>query len=166
MTTSPLSPGTVAPGFSLPAEPGQRVSLDQFQGRPVVLAFYPADWSPVCGDQLALYNALRSEWDRLGAEVVGISVDGSWCHAAYRDARNLKLTLLSDFEPKGEVSRKYGVYDAGEGTSERALFVLDGDGTIVWSYLSPVGENPGADGILTALETLTQPVPAAGRRAS
>jgi thiol-disulfide isomerase/thioredoxin len=89
--------------------------------RPVVLVFYPADWSPVCGDQLTLYSALRSEWDRLGAEVIAISVDGPWCHAAYREARNLRLTLLADFEPKGDVSRTYGVYDQGAGTSKRAL---------------------------------------------
>ena len=154
MSNSPLSAGTPAPAFTLPAEPGKQVSLDQFRGRPVVLAFYPADWSPVCGDQMTLYSALRSEWDRLGAAMLGISVDGPWCHKAFGEARNLNLTLLADFEPKGAVSRAYGVYDQREGTSERALFVIDGDGIIRWSYVSPVAVNPGADGILEELEKL------------
>lgn len=150
----PLPAGATAPDFTLPSSPGQQVSLANFRGRPVVLAFYPADWSPVCGDQLALYSELRDEFERLGAEVVGISVDGPWCHAAYAEARRLRLTLLADFEPKGEVSRSYGVYNRQEGTSGRALFVIDGDGTIRWSYLSPDEVNPGADGILEALEGL------------
>ncbi|HJR33831.1 MAG TPA: redoxin domain-containing protein [Gemmatimonadales bacterium] len=151
---APLPPGTTAPDFTLPSSPRQPVSLADFRGRLVVLAFYPADWSPVCGDQLALYSSLRDEFERLGAEVLGISVDGPWCHAAYTEARRLRLTLLADFEPKGEVSRRYGVYDEAEGTSGRALFVIDGDGTIRWSYRSPDEVNPGADGILEALEGL------------
>lgn len=150
----PLPAGTTAPDFTLPSAPEHQVSLTDFRGRPVVLAFYPADWSPVCGDQLALYSELRDEFERLGAEVVGISVDGPWCHAAYTEARRLRLTLLADFEPKGEVSRRYGVYNQQEGTSGRALFVIDGEGTIRWSYLSPDEVNPGADGILEALELL------------
>jgi peroxiredoxin len=154
MPNSPLPAGTAAPAFTLPGDPGKQVSLDQFRGRPVVLAFYPADWSPVCGDQMTLYSALHSEWDRLGAEMLGISVDGPWCHKAFGEARNLKLTLLADFEPKGAVAKAYGVYDQREGTSERALFVIDGDGIIRWSYVSPVAVNPGADGILEELEKL------------
>jgi peroxiredoxin len=106
---------------------------------------------------MTLYSALRSEFERFGAEVLGISVDGPWCHVAFGENRHLKLTLLSDFEPKGEVSRQYGAYNEGEGTSERALFVVDGDGIIRWSYLSPDEVNPGADGILEALEKLGQP---------
>lgn len=152
-----LPAGTMAPSFSLPAAPGRQVSLEEFRGRTVVLAFYPADWSPVCGDQMALYSALHSEFERLGAVVLGISVDGPWCHAAFGEARNLKLTLLADFEPKGAVSRRYGVYNESEGTSDRALFVIDGGGVIRWSYVSPDEINPGADGILEALEQLAAP---------
>lgn len=154
MPTEILKAGSPAPDFSLPSSPGKRVSLSDFRGRPVVLAFYPADWSPVCGDQMTLYSALKEEFDRLGTEVIGISVDGPWCHGAFEENRRLRLTLLADFEPKGEVSRKYGAYNEKEGTSERALFVIDGDGIIHWSYLSPVDVNPGADGILEALEEL------------
>jgi peroxiredoxin len=163
MSSTPLSAGTPAPPFTLPAGPDRQVSLQQFLGKPVVLAFYPADWSPVCGDQMALYSALRSEWDRLGTEVIGISVDGSWCHAAFADIRKLKLTLLADFEPKGEVSRAYGAYDERTGESKRALFVIDAHGIIRWSYLSPDSVNPGADGIIDALESLGQPEAAAAR---
>ena len=160
----PLPAGTPAPGFTLSATPDQRLSLDELRGKLVVLVFYPADWSPVCGDQLALYNELHSDFHRLGAEVVGISVDGVWCHTAFRDARHLHFSLLSDFEPKGGVAREYGVYREQDGTTERALFVIDREGIIRWSYLSPVGVNPGADGILEALESLQHPAVAGETR--
>jgi peroxiredoxin len=151
---APLAAGTPAPEFTLPSAPDQRVSLRDFRGQPVILAFYPADWSPVCGDQMALYNEVLAEFQRYHAELLGISVDGVWCHAAFAEHRRLHFTLLSDFEPKGEVARRYGAYREGDGFTERALFVIDGDGIIRWSYVSPVGVNPGADGILRALETL------------
>lgn len=149
-----LAPGTTAPDFSLQSTPDQAVSLREFRGQPVILAFYPADWSPVCGDQMALYNEILSEFRRFNAELIGISVDGIWCHLAFAQERKLHFPLLADFEPKGDVARRYGVYRAHEGTSERALFVIDADGIIRWSYVSPVGINPGADGILRALEGL------------
>jgi peroxiredoxin len=151
---SPLAPGTEAPDFTLFSTPDQTVSLNEFRGRPVILAFYPADWSPVCGDQMSLYNEILPEFERFGAQLFGISVDGKWCHAAFRDARNLHFPLLADFEPKGDVAKAYNVYRAQDGVSERALFVIDEDGIIQWSYVSPIGVNPGADGILHALETL------------
>jgi peroxiredoxin len=150
-----LSAGTPAPEFALRATPDQVLRLSELRGRPVILAFYPADWSPVCGDQMALYNEILPEFREYGAELLGISVDGAWCHAAFARDRKLHFPLLSDFEPKGAVSRLYGAYREEDGTSERALFVLDGDGIIRWSYCSPVGVNPGADGILNALESLT-----------
>jgi len=137
--------------------PDQTVSLRDLRGRPVILAFYPADWSPVCGDQMALYNEILPEFQRFGAELLGISVDGVWCHLAFAQNRRLHSPLLADFEPKGAVARRYGVYREGDGTSERALFVLDADGIVRWSYVSPIGVNPGADGILRALEALATP---------
>ena len=151
----PLPPGTAAPDFELPTGPDERAALSAFRGRPVILAFYPADWSPVCTDQMALYQEVLPEFQRYGAQLFGVSVDGVWCHRAFAQSRNLRFPLLSDFEPKGEVSRAYGVYRYGDGTSERALFVIDPDGVVRWSYLSPVGVNPGADGILRALDDLT-----------
>jgi peroxiredoxin len=149
-----LAAGVRAPDFELHATPDQTVSLGDFSGKPLVIAFYPADWSPVCGDQMALYNQLLPEFHKLGAELVGVSVDGAWCHAAFSDARKLHFPLLADFEPKGAVARAYGAYRDAEGTTERALFVIDGEGIIRWSYCSPVGVNPGADGILEALESM------------
>jgi len=149
-----LSPGTVAPDFTLHATPDQTISLGQLRGRPVILAFYPADWSPVCGDQMALYNEMLEEFRRSDAELLGISVDGSWCHLAFAQARKLHFTLLADFEPKGAVASSYGVYRPQDGTTERALFVLDKNGVVRWSHVSPVGINPGADGIIRALESL------------
>ena len=145
--------GTPAPDFTLKATPDQHFRLSELRSRPVIIAFYPADWSPVCGDQMALYNEVLPEFREYGAELIGISVDGPWCHAAFARDRKLHFPLLSDFEPKGAVSRLYGAYRERDGYSERALFVLDGDGTVRWSYCSPVGVNPGADGILSALES-------------
>jgi peroxiredoxin len=150
-----LTPGTQAPDFALNATPNQTLTLSELRGHPVVLVFYPADWSPVCGDQVALYNEILPEFHEYGAEVVGISVDGVWCHAAFARDRNLHFPLLADFEPKGEVAKTYGVYRQQDGTTERALYVIDGDGIVRWSYVSPVGINPGADGILHALEELS-----------
>jgi peroxiredoxin len=149
-----LQPGTPAPDFALPVKPGENLKLADLRGKPVVLVFYPADWSPTCGDQLALYNEIFPEFQKHNAHVVGVSVDGVFCHQAYAKNRKLEFPLAADFEPKGNVARKYGVYRQADGFSERALFVLDKDGIIRWSYLSPIGENPGADGILTALESL------------
>lgn len=149
-----LAAGTTAPDFALKSAPDKVVRLSELRGKPVVLVFYPADWSPVCGDQMALYNEMHEEFDEVGAQVVGISVDGVWCHAAFAKDRKLRFPLLSDFEPKGAVSRAYGAYRGDEGVSARALFVLDADGVIRWSYLSPPAVNPGADGIFKALEAL------------
>jgi peroxiredoxin len=149
-----LQPGTVAPDFSLNVTPDQKLSLQELRGQPVILAFYPADWSPVCGDELGLFNELLSEFRKYNAELLGISVDGVWCHDAFAKERHLHFPLLADFEPKGAVAKKYGAYREAEGCCERALFVIDSGGTIFWSYVSPVAVNPGADGILEALERL------------
>ena len=149
-----LKKGDKAPEFCLKTTPDQSVSLTDFKGRPVILAFYPADWSPVCGDQMALYNEVLSEFQKFNAELIGISVDGVWCHGAFARDRKLHFPLLSDFEPKGAMARTYGVYREADGVTERALFVIDGEGLIQWSYISPIGVNPGANGILSALEEL------------
>ena len=152
--SSVLSPGTRAPEFTLRCTPDQSVSLSELRGRPVVLAFYPADWSPVCSDQMALYNEVLDEFQEFQAELFAISVDGVWCHAAFAKQNKLHFPLLANFEPKGAVARAYGVYDQKDGTRERALFVINSAGTIHWSYVSPIGANPGANGILSALEDL------------
>src|SRR5271170_7647836 len=154
MMSQILAPGTSAPDFTLHVTPDQKLSLSELRGRPVILAFYPSDWSPVCGDQMALYNEILPEFAKHGAELLGISVDGVWSHDAFAKDRHLHFPLLSDFEPKGEVARKYGAYRPIDGFSERALFVIDKKGIIFWSYCSPVAVNPGADGILAALEEL------------
>ena len=154
--TTALQPGITAPDFTLRPTPDQSISLSQFRGNPVILVFYPADFSPVCGDEMTLFNELLPEFQRLNAEVIGISVDGVWCHLAFSKEKNLKIPLLTDFEPKGEVAKKYGVYRKKDGIAERALFLLDKDGIIRYSYVSPIGVNPGADGVLKALESISQ----------
>lgn len=151
---SALSAGTIAPDIKLKSKPDEEMTLSQFRGRPLILCFYPADWSPVCGEQVVLYNEVLPEFQQYNAQLLGISVDGAWCHKAFAENRKLRFPLLADFEPKGEVGRRYGVYRNKEGISERALFVIDSKGIIRWSYVSPIDVNPGADGILAALENL------------
>lgn len=150
-----LLPGRAAPGFTLRVTPDQLLSLSELRGRRVVIAFYPADWSPVCGDQMTLYNQVLPEFRDRSAELLGVSVDGAWCHQAFAKDRNLHFPLLSDFEPKGEVARAYGAYREGEGVAERALFVIDEQGVIAWSFRSSLAVNPGADGILDALDRMS-----------
>jgi peroxiredoxin len=152
-----LNSGTSAPDFTLHSKPGESVSLSQFRGRPTILAFYPADFSPVCGDQMTLYNEVLPEFEKFNAQLIGISVDGVWSHLAFSKDRKLRFPILSDFEPKGKVAKNYGVYRKQDGMTERALFVIDKDGIIRWSYVSPIGVNPGAEGILKALESISKP---------
>ncbi len=151
-----LAAGTKAPEFTLNSTPDDRVSLSSFVGKPVVLVFYPADWSPVCGDQLALYNEIVPEFDQYGAQILGISVDSVWCHKAYVGSRNLRFPLLADFHEKGEVGRLYGVYDEAVGEEKRSLFVIDKAGVISWSFMGATWVNPGAAGILKALKALSE----------
>ena len=155
----PLGEGTLAPDFTLNSSPENKVSLSDYRGRPVILVFYPADWSPVCGDQVTLYQAVLPEFEKFGAQLLGISVDGVWCHKAFAKDRKLQFPLLADFEPKGAVSRAYGAHMPKEGTSTRSLFVIDEKGVIRWSYESPLTVNPGADGILAALESIHKGIP-------
>lgn len=149
-----LEAGTPVPAFKLHVTPDQLLSSEELRGRRYVLAFYPADFSPVCGDQMALYNQILPEFRARRTEVLGVSVDGVWCHRAFTEARNLHFPLLSDFEPKGGMARAFGAYREEEGVAERALFLVDETGTIAWSYRSPVAVNPGADGILDALDAM------------
>lgn len=153
---SVLAPGKKAPNFSLNSTPDQKVSLNDFRGQPVILAFYPADWSPVCTDQLSLYAMVMPEFKKHNAELLAISVDNIWSHLAFAKDRKLNFPVLADFEPKGEVSRRYGAFKQKIGESARALFVIDDKGVIRWSQLSPDGINPGAEGILSALENLNK----------
>jgi len=149
-----LAPGNIAPDFMLHVTPDQKLSLSEFRGYPVILAFYAADWNPVCSDQMALYSGILPEFHKHNAKLLGISVDGVWCHTAFAQTRNIHFPLLADFEPKGSVAKQYGAYRQQEGICERALFVIDREGNIFWSYLSPIAENPGADGILEALAAM------------
>ncbi len=154
--SSVLQPGKMAPKFSLNSTPDQKVSLTDFRGQPVILAFYPADWSPVCTDQLSLYAEVMPEFKKYNAELLAISVDNIWSHLAFAKDRKLNFPVLADFEPKGAVSQKYGAFKEKVGESARALFVIDSNGVIRWSHLSPDGVNPGAEGILSALASLNK----------
>lgn len=143
-----------APDFELYAAPDQKLKLSELRNRKIILAFYPADWSPVCDDQMTLYNEMEKYFARFNAQVIGISVDSKWSHLAFSEHNKFNFPLLSDFEPKGEVARLYEAYDEKTGACQRALYVIDERGVIRWAYKSPIGINPGADGILNALEEL------------
>jgi peroxiredoxin len=150
-----IEAGEQAPEFTLPDQDGKRVSLAAFRGSRVVLVFYPADFSPVCTDQLSVYQEVLGELEARGAQLLGISVDGSFCHRAFREQINLTMPLLADFHPKGEVARAYGVWSDEHGVAARALVMVGPDGTVEWSYRSDPLEVPGANLIFDALDQRT-----------
>ena len=150
-----IEPGSPAPDFSLPDQDGNRVSLSDFAGETVVLVFYPADFSPVCTDQLSVYQEVLAQLEEAGAKLVGISVDGAFCHKAFQQHQGITIPLLADFHPKGDVARAYGVWSEDHGVSGRALVMVGPDGVVQWSYLSPPLEIPGANLIFDALEQRT-----------
>jgi peroxiredoxin len=150
-----IEPGTKAPEFTLPNHRGEDVSRSDFEGRKLLLCFYPNDFSPVCSDQLSIYQEVLGEIRAKGVELVGISTDGTWSHNAFRKQLGLEMTLLADFHPKGEVAKAYGVWSEEHGVAGRALVMVAPDGVVQWSYLSPPLEVPGANLIFDALEQRT-----------
>ena len=150
-----IEPGARAPEFTLPDQDGNKVSLADFRGRTVVLVFYPSDFSPVCTDQLSVYQEVLPQLEEAGAKLVGLSVDNAFCHKAFQERQNLTIPLLADFHPKGEVARAYGVWSEDYGVSARALVMVGPEGTVEWSYMSPPLEVPGANLIFDALEQRT-----------
>jgi len=156
LPSSDAAIGMFAPDFTLQTTPDSELSLSELRGRPVVLVFYPSDFSPVCADQLSLYNELLGEFHTYGAQFVGISVDSAWCHSAFSRDLQLHFPLLADFEPKGTVACRYGVYDAATGICQRALFVVDRNGIVRWRHVAPIGINPGVDGILASLDRIAR----------
>jgi peroxiredoxin len=150
-----IQPGSTAPDFTLRDQDGREVSLADFRGQTVVLVFYPADFSPVCSDQLSIYQEVLDPLEERGAKVIGISVDGSFCHKAFREHLNLTIPLLADFHPKGEVAKAYGVWSEDYGVSSRALVIVGPEGEVRWIHMSPPLEVPGANLIFDALDERT-----------
>jgi peroxiredoxin len=150
-----IEAGATAPDFTLPDQDGNQVSLADFRGQTVVLVFYPADFSPVCTDQLSVYQEVLPQFEEHEAKLLGISVDGAFCHRAFKNHMNLDIPLLADFHPKGEVARAYGVWAEKYGIAKRALVVVGADGVVTWSYESPPLEVPGANLIFDALDQRT-----------
>lgn len=149
-----LQKGTSAPDFELYSIPEQKLRLSELKGKRIIIAFYPADWRTVFTDQMGLYSETINIFHNYNADVLGISVDSKWCHMAFAKERKIRFPFLADFEPKGKVSKAYGAYNEKEGTSQRALFILDENGIIQWSYLSPEDINPGADSIPDELDRM------------
>jgi peroxiredoxin len=150
-----IEPGSPAPDFTLPDQDGNKVSLGDFTGRTLILVFYPADFSPVCTDQLSVYQEVLPQLEEEGAQLVGISVDGAFCHKAFREHQGLSIPLLADFHPKGDVAKAYGVWSEEYGVASRSLVMVGPDGVVRWSYSSPPLEVPGANLIFDALEQRT-----------
>jgi peroxiredoxin len=150
-----IEAGRPAPDFTLSDQDGNRVSLADFRGSTVVLVFYPADFSPVCTDQLSVYQEVLGELEARGVHLLGISVDSAYSHKAFQDHLNLTIPLLADFHPKGEVARAYDVYSEAHGVSGRALVMVGPDGTVQWSHRSHPLEVPGANLIFDALDQRT-----------
>jgi peroxiredoxin len=147
-----IEPGAEAPDFSLPDQDGNPIGLSDFAGRKLILAFYPLDFSPVCTDQLSLYQEVLGQIEERGASLVGVSVDSVFCHRAFREHLNLTMPLLADFHPKGEMSDAYGAYRPDRGSTNRSLVLIDADGIVRWSHASPsTAEIPGANLIFDAL---------------
>jgi peroxiredoxin (alkyl hydroperoxide reductase subunit C) len=147
-----ISVGEPAPDFTLRNQDGEEVSLADFKGRKVLLVFYPLDFSPVCSDQLSIYQEVKPEISEKGVELIGISIDSAYAHKAFQEKLGIDTTLLSDFEPKGEVARAYGSYIDGAGIANRTLVLVDEEGRVAWTYESPnPGEFPGANVIFDAL---------------
>jgi peroxiredoxin (alkyl hydroperoxide reductase subunit C) len=147
-----IEPGTEAPDFELRNQEGEKVRLSDLRGRKVLLVFYPLDFSPVCTDQLSVYEEALPQWKEAGAEVFGVSVDSAFCHKAFQDKLGITMPLLADFEPKGEVARHYGAYIEKHGTANRSLVLIDEEGVVAWSHASPSPlEIPSADLVLEAL---------------
>jgi peroxiredoxin len=148
-----IEAGSPAPDFKLRDQDGQEVSLADLRGQTSVLVFYPLDFSPVCTDQLSIYQELVADFESRGVQLYGVSVDSAFCHKAFQERAGLTIPLLADFEPKGEVARAYGVYNDEYGTAQRALVMIGPDGVVKWAYCSPSPlEIPGANLIFDALE--------------
>ena len=152
-----LEVGTKAPDFELKTAQGDIVKLSDLleEGKYVILAFYPAAWSPTCGDEMTLFQEFLDEFEALNAKLVGISVDNVWAVQAWAESKGITFPLLCDFHTKGAVAEQYGVM-RDDGVTERALFVVDSEGTIRYSYVSPIAENPGVDCLFDVLEELEE----------
>jgi peroxiredoxin len=146
-----IEAGAPAPDFTLVDQDGSHVSLSDFRGRTVVLVFYPADFSPACTDQLSLYQDRLGEFEARGVQVLGISVDGAFCHKAFQRHLSLTMPLLADFHPKGEVAKAYGIWSEDFGQSGRGLVLVGPDGGVDWAYESPPLEVPRPELVFAAL---------------
>ena len=149
-----IEAGASAPDFRLPDQDGNPVSLEELRGTSVLLVFYPADFSPVCTDQLSVYQRSLAEFEERGVRLLGISVDSASCHNAFQEHLGVTIPLLADFHPKGEVSKLYGVWSERYGQSSRALVLVAPDGTVAWSHLAPALDYPGTDLILQKLSSI------------
>jgi peroxiredoxin len=151
-----IEPGSEAPDFALPDQDGNIVKLEDLRGQTTVLVFYPMDFSPVCTDQLNVYQEVLGELEAQGAHLYGVSVDSAYAHKAFQEKLGISIPLLADFHPKGEVSRRYGAFIEERGHDKRALVMIGPDLRVVWSYASPSPlEIPGANLIFDALQQRT-----------
>jgi peroxiredoxin len=151
---SVIEPGAPAPSFSLSTEGGEKFTDQELQGKTTVLIFYPFAFSPVCTDQLQLYERELEEMRAHGAEIYGVSCDSTWAQKAFREKLDVSIPQLSDFEPKGETCRAFGVLHDG-GFPQRALVIVGPDGVVRWSYQAPSpADLPGVHMIIGGLKNV------------
>ena len=147
-----IAPGTPAPDFRLIDEAGEKVTRESLLGQTTVLVFYPFAFSPVCTDQFQVYEEVLGDLEQAGAKLYGVSCDATWSQKAFREKLGVTIPQLSDFEPKGKVSKAFGAYFEPGGFSNRCLVIIDADGVVQWSYeASNPGELPGANLIFDGL---------------
>lgn len=151
-----VEPGSPAPDFTLPDQDGHKVSLEDLRGKRTVLVFYPLDFSPVCTDQLNVYNEVLSDLEAAGVQLYGVSVDSAYAHKAFQRELGIRIPLLADFHPKGALASAYGLYDEKWGSSARALVMIGPDLRVEWVHRSPSAlEIPGANLIFDAIAERT-----------
>jgi peroxiredoxin len=149
---APLEPGTKVPDFTLKTEELEDFTQEDLRGRTSVLVFYPGAFSPVCTDQLQVYEEVIDELRAQGVEMYGVSCDGPFAQKAFRQSLGISIPQLSDFEPKGAVSRAFGAYFEPAGFSDRAIVIVGPDLTVTWSHAADnPGEIPGVNLIVDAL---------------
>ncbi len=151
----PISVGQAAPEFTLKDQSQKEVKLSDFKGKKnVVLMFYPLDWSPVCTNEHACVVNDMKKFDSLDAQILGLSVDSVWSHKAYAEKMGINYPLLADFQPRGAVADKFGMFLADKGITGRAIAIINKDGNVAWFKQYDIPTLPAIDEVAQALSQI------------
>ncbi len=149
-----LAVGQPVPDFTLKNQDQKDVRLRDFRGKNVVIVFYPLDWSPVCTNEHACFVNDMQKFQKLNAQILGISVDSVWSHKAWAEKLGIQYPLLADFQPRGAVGETFGVYMADKGITGRAIAIVDKDGKVAWFKQYEILQVPEVAEVAQALEKL------------